>query len=87
MLPRLAVVPTTRVDPVVSTLKSGIERSFDPKPPDPVVRVVLVVAGLLFVAVASISTITIDERGVRLYFGVLLGGIGLSLCAAGWRGL
>ena len=85
--PRLLTIPTEIAPRVSRALKAGREVQADAPRTNPIVRGIIVSAGLLFVGVALISLRIIDDPVVSLYFGGTLGLVGFFLCIAGWRGV
>lgn len=86
-VPRLFVVPGSKSEAVLAALERGIDTDPEIGPPDRAVQTVLLGGGALFLGVAAVAYVSIDDPGVRLYAPVVLGGIGVVLCLAGWRGI
>lgn len=87
LLPRLVTLPASAAAPVRARLETGLDATPADDPPDPVVQAVVIGMGLSFLAVAGVAATAIDEAGMALYVVAILGGVGLVLCVAGWRGL
>lgn len=87
LLPRLVTIPSSDAAPVRASLESGLDATPADDPPDPVVQVVVIGMGLSFLTVAMVAATAIDEAGMALYVVAILGGVGVLLCLAGWRGL
>jgi hypothetical protein len=86
-VPRLFVVPESKREAVLAALERGIDTDPEIEPPDRAVQTVLLIGGALFLGVAAAAHVSIDEPGVRLRASVVLGGIGVALGLAGWRGI
>jgi hypothetical protein len=86
-VPRLFVVPESKRGAVLAALERGIDTDPEIEPPDRAVQAVLLVGGALFLGVAAAAYVSIDEPAVRPYASVVLGGIGVALGLAGWRGI
>jgi len=87
LVPRLVTVPVRVSNAVRSALDRG--GSLDPEQSEPerVVQLVVGGMGMLFLGVAGVAGWVVDDVVVRLYFGGILGLVGIVLCIAGWRGV
>jgi hypothetical protein len=86
-VPRLFVVPRSKREAVLDRLDAGVDADPAIEPPDRAVQTVLLIGGALFLGVAALASVSIDEPAIRLYAAVVLGGIGAALGLAGWRGI
>ncbi|MFO7927807.1 hypothetical protein [Natronomonas sp.] len=86
-VPRLFAVPESKHEAVLDRLEAGVDTDPAVEPPDRAVQTVLIVAGGMFLGVAALAYVSIEEPVVRLYTAVVLGGIGVALGLAGWRGI
>ena len=86
-LPRLVVVPSAESEAVLSMVRSGISDDPEIEPPDRAVQAVVFATGALFLGVAVLAHLSIDEPGVRLYSSAIIGGIGAVFCVVGVRGI
>jgi hypothetical protein len=86
-VPRLFVVPEPEREAVLAALERGADTVPAIEPPDRAVQAVLLIGGALFLGVATVAYVSVDEPAVRLYAAVVLGGIGVALGLAGWRGI
>lgn len=88
-VPRLVTVPSDQAPRVRMALDRGRRQAaeVDPRHPDRIVQVVVVTAGLLFLGVAALAAWVIPGPAVSAYVAGVLGGIGVLLCIAGWRGV
>lgn len=86
-VPRLFVVPESEREAVLDRLETGADADPEIEPPDRAVQTVLIVAGAMFLGVATLAYVSVEEPAVRLYAAVILGGIGAALGLAGWRGI
>jgi hypothetical protein len=86
-VPRVFVVPESEREAVLGRLDAGVHADPAIEPPDRAVQTVLLIGGALFLGVAALASVSIDEPAVRLYAAVVLGGIGAALVLAGWRGI
>jgi hypothetical protein len=87
LVPRLLTIPASDERRVLSALRSHETATVETNT-DPVVRTVLVLTGLAFLAVAALVFITVD-RGVylRTYLSGIIGTIGALFCLVAWRGV
>lgn len=86
-VPRLAIIPESEADVVMTALSDGVETDREPEPPDRAVQAVIMGSGVLFVAVAAVAYDAIDEPAVGLYVAGTIGGLGALLCLLSVRGL
>lgn len=87
LAPRLLTVPVETSAHVQTALTEGTTLTPERSQSNRLVQVIVSVMGLLFIAVAIVGSMKIAEPAIRLYFSGVIGGIGLLLCLAGWRGI
>lgn len=87
LVPRFVTVSADRAPAVRERLESGVGMDAPTSEAEPLVRVIIGSIGLSFIAVALVALRTVDDVLAGLYIGGILGGIGILLAIAGWRGV